>query len=196
MKVSDYIVDFLIEKGITCAFGYPGGSVTNLMESFRVRSDSIKAHVVYHEQAAAFAACAYAVTAGVPGVAYATGGPGATNMITAIGHAYYESIPIICFTGNVNVNEMHGDMPIRQKGFQESDIISAVKHLTKFCVCVTDANDIRFCLEKAYACAVEGRQGPVLIDLPMNILREQIEPDKLPGYIKEPLQKVMNLQCS
>ncbi len=189
MKVSDYIVDFLIEKGITCAFGYPGGSVTNLMESFRVRSDSIKAHVVYHEQAAAFAACAYAVTAGVPGVAYATGGPGATNMITAIGHAYYESIPIICFTGNVNVNEMHGDMPIRQKGFQESDIISAVKHLTKFCVCVTDANDIRFCLEKAYACAVEGRQGPVLIDLPMNILREQIEPDKLPGYIKEPLQK-------
>ncbi len=75
MKVSDYIVDFLIEKGITCSFGYPGGSVTNLMESFRVRSDSIKAHVVYHEQAAAFAACAYAVTAGVPGVAYATGGP-------------------------------------------------------------------------------------------------------------------------
>ncbi len=110
-------------------------------------------------------------------------------MITAIGHAYYESIPIICFTGNVNVNEMHGDMPIRQKGFQESDIISAVKHLTKFCACVTDANDIRFCLEKAYACALEGRQGPVLIDLPMNILREQIEPDKLPGYIKEPLQK-------
>ena len=60
MKVSDYIVDFLASKGITDVFGYPGGSVTNLMESFRVNRNSIEAHVVYHEQAAAFAACAYA----------------------------------------------------------------------------------------------------------------------------------------
>ena len=190
MKVSDYIVDFLIKKGITNAFGYPGGSVTNLMESFRIRNAEIKAHVVYHEQAAAFAACAYALTAGVPGVAYATGGPGATNMITAIGHAYYESIPIICLTGNVNVNEMHGNMPVRQKGFQESDIVSTVKNLTKFCVCVTDARDIRFCLEKAYACSIEGRQGPVLIDLPMNILREQIEPNELHGYETASVERV------
>lgn len=175
MKVSDYIVKFLIQKGITDVFGYPGGSVTNLMESFHKYQDRIKAHVVYHEQGASFAASAYAAVAGVPGVAYATGGPGALNLLTGIGHAYYESLPIICFTGNVNVYEMHGDMPVRQKGFQESDIVSVAKSLTKYCVCVKKAEEIPECLENAYNAATSGRRGPVLVDLPMNILSEQID---------------------
>ena len=105
IKVSDYIVQFLVEKGISHVFGYPGGSVTNLMDSIHKREKDISAHVVYHEQAAAFAACAYAQTTGRPGVAYATGGPGATNLITGIGHAFYDSVPVIFLTGNVNVYE-------------------------------------------------------------------------------------------
>ena len=182
LKVSDYIVDFLITKGITEVFGYPGGSVTNLMDSFRKREPQIQAHVVYHEQAAAFAACAYAQISNKVGVAYATGGPGATNMLTAIGHSYYDSIPLMCLTGNVNTYEMHGDLPIRQRGFQESDIISVAKPLTKYCVVVNKPEEIRYCLEKAYTIAQTGRKGPVLIDLPMDILRAQVDGEQLQGY--------------
>ena len=105
MKVSDYIVDFIIKKGVTDVFGYPGGSVTNLVDSLHKRNDEIRTHVAYHEQGAAFEACGYAQISGVVGVVYATGGPGATNLITGIGHAYYDSVPIICFTGNVNTYE-------------------------------------------------------------------------------------------
>ncbi len=185
MKVSDYIVAFLIEKKITDVFGYPGGSVTNLVEALSKKKDIIAAHVVYNEQAAAFAACGYAASSGKIGVAYATGGPGATNMITAIGHAYFDSIPIICFTGNVNLYEMHGEMPIRQKGFQELDILPLVSDITKICMRVETASDIKYCLEKAYSIAMSGRKGPVLVDLPMNILREDIDEKSLNSYCEE-----------
>lgn len=182
MKVSDYIVQFLIEKGITDAFGYPGGSVTNLMDSFHKKEELISAHVVYHEQAAAFAACAYAEITGLPGIAYATGGPGATNLITGIGHSYYDSIPVIFFTGNVNTYEAKGNRHLRQRAFQESDIISVVRPLTKFCAYVSKAEDICYYLEKAYSIAMDGRRGPVLLDLPMDVQRAQIDEGLLLGY--------------
>ena len=109
MNVSDCIVEYLISKGITDVFGYPGGMVTQLMDSFEHYSDRISAHVTYHEQGAAFAACGYAQTSGKPGVAYATSGPGATNLITGIANAYFDSIPAIFITGQVNSNESKGD---------------------------------------------------------------------------------------
>lgn len=105
VKVTDYIVSFLINKGITDVFGYPGGMVTHLMESFRLREESIHAHVNYHEQGAAFCACAYAQASAKSGVAYATSGPGATNLITGICNAYFDSIPGIFITGQVNTFE-------------------------------------------------------------------------------------------
>lgn len=182
MKVSDYIVAFLIEKGITDVFGYPGGSVTNLIDSFRKQEGKICAHVMYHEQAAAFAACSYAVKNGIPGVAYSTGGPGATNMMTAIGHAFYDSIPTIFLTGNVNTYEAKGNLPIRQKGFQESDIISVSSPLTKLSIYVDKPENIRYCLEKAFVYATNGRPGPVLVDLPMDVLRAQVAEEMLVGY--------------
>lgn len=175
MKASDYIVDFLVKKGVSDVFGYPGGSVTNLVDSFHKRSNEIKAHVTYHEQGAAFAACGYAQIAGKIGVAYATGGPGATNLITGIGHAFYDSIPLICLTGNVNVYESKGNMKIRQRAFQESDIISVVSPLTKYCAYVEDVNKLPYYLNQAYDMAMSGRKGPVLLDLPMNVLRENVE---------------------
>lgn len=181
MKVSDYIVEFLLGKGITDAFGYPGGSVSNLIDSFRKYEPRIRAHVVYHEQAAAFAASAYAQTSGLPGVAYATGGPGATNLLTGIGHAFYDSIPIVCITGNVNTYEAKGDMDIRQRGFQESDIVSVAKPLTKYCAYVQKPEEIRYYLEKAFATAVSGRPGPVLLDIPMDVQRAQIDVEGLRG---------------
>ena len=187
IKVSDYIVQFLIEKKIKHVFGYPGGSVANLMDSLYKKEKEISAHVVYHEQAAAFAACAYAQVTGCPGAAYATGGPGATNMLTGIGHAFYDSIPSIFFTGNVNTYEAKDGRNLRQRAFQESDIISVASPLTKFCAYVSRPEEIRYYLEKAYFMAMEGRKGPVLLDLPMDVQRAQIEEDSLTHYI--PLQE-------
>lgn len=185
LKVSDYIVEFLISKGITHAFGYPGGSAATLVNSFYTFREKIAAHVTYHEQAAAFAACGYAQASGKPGVAYSIGGPGATNLITGIGHAYFDSIPLICLTGNVNTYESAKEMNVRQRAFQECEILPVVKPLTKYCAYVEKAEDIRYHLERAYDYAMEGRPGPVLLDIPMNISREQVDVDILSGYIAE-----------
>lgn len=182
IKVSDYIVEFLISKEIKHVFGYPGGMVTHLMESFSKYQDKIEAHINYHEQASAFSACGYAQSLNIPGVAYATSGPGATNLITGICSAYYDSIPLIFITGQVNTFEQKNDLNVRQKGFQETDIVSMVKGVTKYSVCIQDANEIKYHLEKAYYEAMNGRRGPVLLDIPMNIFRSVIIPNDLDGF--------------
>lgn len=175
MKASDYIVEYLIGKGITDVFGYPGGMITHLMDSFSKYSDKITAHVTYHEQGAAFAACGYGQTAGKPGVAYATSGPGATNLITGICNAFFDSIPVIFITGQVNYNERKGGYGVRQRGFQETDIISMVSDVTKYAIYIDSVNKLPYELDKAYQIAMSGRRGPVLLDIPMNIFREDIE---------------------
>lgn len=182
MKLSDYIVSMLIEKGITDVFGYPGGMVTHLMDSFDKYKNQIIAHVNYHEQASAFAACGYAQVSHRPGVAYATSGPGATNLITGIANAYFDSIPCVFITGQVNTYESKGDLLVRQKGFQETDIISIVQSITKYVVQINNESDIKYELEKAWHISMEGRPGPVLIDIPMNIQRAEINPEELRGY--------------
>lgn len=184
MKISDYIVSFLAEKGITDVFGYPGGMVTHLMDSFG-KQDKIKAHVTYHEQGAAFAACGYAQTSLLPGVAYATSGPGATNLITGIANAYFDSIPCVFITGQVNTYESKGGYKVRQKGFQETDIISIVKSITKYAVQVVNPEDIQFELEKAYHLSLSGRPGPVLLDIPMNISRSEVNLNQIKHFIVE-----------
>ena len=184
MKASDYIVEFLINKGITDVFGYPGGMVTQLMDSFGKYSEKISAHVTYHEQGAAFAACGYAQISGKPGVAYATSGPGATNLITGIADAYFDSIPAIFITGQVNSNEAKGEYGVRQRGFQETDIVSIVKPITKYAVYVEGAENLQTELEKAYTIAMSGRRGPVLLDIPMNVFRTDIQPND-ETYIKK-----------
>ena len=113
MTVSDYIVEYLISKNITDIFGYPGGMVTYFMDSLSKRSNCIKAHLAYHEQGAAFAACGYAQVSGKVGVAYATSGPGATNLITGICNAYFDSIPTLFITGQVNNFESKSDKSVR-----------------------------------------------------------------------------------
>lgn len=177
MKVSDFIVEYLIRKGITDVFGYPGGMVTQFMDSFLHYTDKISAHVTYHEQGAAFAACGYAQTSEAPGVAYATSGPGATNLITGICDAYFDSIPAIFITGQVNSNEAKGAYGVRQRGFQETDIVSMVKPVTKYAVYVEKANQLPHELNKAYQIATAGRKGPVLLDIPMNVFQAGIDAD-------------------
>ncbi|WP_455673678.1 thiamine pyrophosphate-binding protein [Phocaeicola sp.] len=181
MKVSDYIVSFLEEKGINVVFGYIGGMITHLVDSLD-KSSKIKFIQTYHEQTAAIAAEGYALESGKFGVAICTSGPGVTNMMTGIADAYFGSIPVLYITGQVNTYEYKYDKPIRQQGFQEMDVVSIVAPITKYACLVDNAENIRYELEKALYLAMAERKGPVVIDLPMNISRAEIEPNDLHSF--------------
>ncbi len=196
MKVSEYIVDFFIKKQIKHIFGYPGGMVTYLIDALQAREMEIASHVHYHEQAAALAACGYAQASRQLGLAYATSGPGATNLITGICNAYFDSLPVLFLTGQVNINEGKGKYAVRQKGFQETDIVSMVSGVTKYCVTVLDEQEIRYHLEKAYDLAFAGRPGPVLLDIPMNIQRSEVDPESLRAYVRGEVLDTVDYQAA
>ncbi|MHB8713929.1 MAG: thiamine pyrophosphate-binding protein [Trichloromonadaceae bacterium] len=181
MKLSDYVVEFISRQGVNHVFEFIGGAITHLIDSIHHRSD-MDCVSVHHEQTGAFAAEAYARINGRLGVAMATSGPGALNMVTGIGSCWFDSVPCLFITGQVNTYEYKFDRPVRQIGFQETDIVSVAKPLTKYAVLVTEPESIRYHLEKAVWLAQNGRPGPVLLDIPMNIQRAQIDPETLPGF--------------
>lgn len=173
MKLSDYVINFLVSNGAAHIFEVCGGSITHLLDSLYKRKD-IQAVSMHHEQAAAFAAEGYSRSGGDIGVAMATSGPGATNLITGIASCFFDSIPCLFITGQVNTYEFKFNRPVRQVGFQETDIVDLVKPITKYAVLVTEPGKIKYYLEKALHIARSGRPGPVLIDIPMNIQRAEI----------------------
>jgi acetolactate synthase-1/2/3 large subunit len=173
MKASDYIATFLEKRGVKYVFELSGGMITHLLDSLNQKT-TINIITMHHEQAASFAADAYGRVTGIPGVALATSGPGATNLLTGIGSCYFDSTPAIFITGQVNRHEQKGDRNIRQLGFQETDIVSMAKPVTKACFKVVDENDLPDILNQAFHIATEGRPGPVLIDIPMDVQRNNI----------------------
>lgn len=177
MKASDFIAKFIEAKGVKNIFELSGGMITHLLDSFHLHT-KVNIISVHHEQGASFAADACGRVTGLPGVALATSGPGATNLLTGIGSCYFDSSPALFITGQVNINELKGDRPIRQLGFQETDIVSMAAPITKKSYRVTDASALPAILEEAFALAVSGRPGPVLIDIPMNVQRADIKPGK------------------
>lgn len=183
MKVTDYIIEFLVENDTTDVFGYPGGVICHLIDSATKYSNKISIHTNYHEQASAFSACGYAQECGKLGVAFSTSGPGATNLITGIANAFFDSIPVLFLTGQVDTYALKGDFSIRQRGFQETDIVSMVTPITKYAVRVDKPEDIVYELEKAVAIAFQGNSGPVLLDLPADVQRAEIEISHCRHYI-------------
>jgi acetolactate synthase-1/2/3 large subunit len=181
MKVSDYISEFLAEQGVTHVFEVVGGMITHIVDSVS-RSGKVKLVSMHHEQAAAFAADAYGRLTGVPGVAMATSGPGATNLLTGIGSCYFDSTPAVFITGQVNRHEQKGDRPLRQLGFQETDIVAMAKPITKACWKAAGPEEVPQLLEAAFATALSGRPGPVLLDIPMDVQRMDI-PQPVPGRV-------------
>lgn len=175
MKASDYIADFLHERGVSLVFEMIGGMITHLIDSIDQKGD-IRIVSMHHEQAAGFAAEAVGRMSGTPGVALATSGPGATNLVTAIGSCYFDSVPTVFITGQVNTTELSAGRDIRQQGFQETDIVSIVKPITKAAWLVQTAEELPLILDQAFRLAVEGRPGPVLIDIPMDVQRMEVEP--------------------
>lgn len=174
MKVSDYIAKFLADKQIKHVFELSGGMITHLLDSLN-QTTNINIITMHHEQAAAFAADAYGRATGLPGIAMATSGPGATNLLTGIGSCYFDSVPAIFITGQVNRHEQKGTRAIRQLGFQETDILSMAQPITKASFLVNDPDEIPTIFEQAFKIAIEGRPGPVLIDIPMDVQRAQID---------------------
>jgi acetolactate synthase-1/2/3 large subunit len=174
MKVSEYIARFIKDKGIDIVFELQGGMITRLIDAIH-REGGIKIVSMHHEQAAAMAADAYGRITNKPGIALATSGPGATNLLTGIGNCYFDSVPAIFITGQVNINEQKGTLPTRQIGFQETDIVSMAKPITKAAYAIKTAKEVPYIFEEAYRIAISDRPGPVLIDVPMNIQNEEVE---------------------
>lgn len=190
MQVADYILDFLVSQGVKHVFLITGGAIAFVVDAFSRRKD-ITYVCVAHEQAAAMMADAYARMGPGFAAAMATSGPGATNLITGICCSWFDSIPTMMITGQVNTYELKKDYKVRQVGFQETDIVDIVKPITKFAAQLDRAENVRYLLEKATFVAKSGRPGPVLIDIPMNFQRTEIDPKKLTGFIppKEKLCK-------
>ena len=129
MKLSDYLVEYFYKIGVTDYFGYQGTMIAHFIDSIG-KNHKVKNHVCYNEQGAAFEAVGYAKSTGKNVCAYSTSGPGATNLITGIADAYYDSVPVIFITGQLNTYEYSNIKTLRQQGFQETDIVSIIKPIT------------------------------------------------------------------
>lgn len=155
-------VKALQEEGVDTIFGYPGGTVTDLFDEL-YKQDEIKVVLPRHEQGLLHEAEGYARSTGKTGVCLVTSGPGATNIMTGLADAHYDSIPLVCFTGQVPLNLIGND------AFQEVDIVGMTRSITKYGVTVRDRKDLGKIIKMAFHIANTGKPGPVLIDLPKDI---------------------------
>lgn len=171
MTGAQYIVDSLIRRGVAVAFGIPGGVILPLLYEMESRKTLFIPHLSYHEQCAGFAACGYAQASGKIGVAYATRGPGFTNLITAIADAYYDSLPTLFITAHSAPCPPEG---MRAMADQEMDTCSMVRNITKMAVRVDDDSTFAETIDKALLVATEGRKGPVFFDIASALFKKEI----------------------
>jgi len=183
MKLSDYVVDFIARQGVRHVFMVPGGGAMHLNDSLG-RHPTLKYVCNLHEQASAVAAEAYGQYSAL-GVAMVTTGPGGTNAITGVAGAWLESTPVLIVSGQVKRADLVGGRGVRQIGFQEIDIVSVVRPITKFAATVTDPRQIRRHLEEAVWKATHGRKGPVWVDIPLDVQAADIEPATLESYVPQ-----------
>ena len=186
MNLSDYTLKFLEKKKVKEVFLITGGAISFMVDAFS-RNNKIKYISVAHEQSAAMMADSYSRVGPNFSCSMATSGPGATNLITGIACSYFDSIPSLHICGQVNTYEQQdghkSTKNVRQVGFQETDIVSISKPVTKYSYKLKDASEIRYVLEKAYHLATTGRPGPVLIDIPMNFQKIKINQNELKPFI-------------
>ena len=174
MTVSEYIVKYLKACGVTHYFGYQGTMIAYFVDAIH-RENGVCNHVSYNEQGAALAASGYAKATGEMAVAYATSGPGAINLLQGIADAYYDSAPVFFITGQLNLSEYTDHPQLRQQGFQQTDVVNICKPITKNALMITSPTDIPKVLDTLVADMLQGRKGPVLLDIPMDIQRAQID---------------------
>lgn len=187
MKVSDYIAEFIAAQGVKHVFGITGAHDMHLVDSI-VNNPKLSFVATGHEQGAAFAADAYARIKGF-GVAVSTSGPGAVNLVSGVASAYFDSIPALFLTGQVVSKDIRPDNRVRQIGFQETDMCAVLSPICKGSVRVVNPLLIRNQLEWAFWWAKYGRPGPVHLDIPDDMQRAEIDPDKLDGFNEPPIPK-------
>ncbi|WP_461789855.1 biosynthetic-type acetolactate synthase large subunit [Pedobacter sp.] len=172
---SQMLLNALIEEGVSTIFGYPGGAIMPIYDALYDYADKLEHILVRHEQGGIHAAQGYARTSGKVGVAFATSGPGATNLVTGLADAQIDSTPLVCITGQVFAHLLGTD------AFQETDVINITTPVTKWNYQITDAKEIPEVLAKAFYIAKSGRPGPVLIDITKNA---QLQVEEFEAYVK------------
>ena len=178
MKLADYVMSFLAEKGVKTVFMLPGGGCMHLVDSLG-RNKDLDYVCCLHEQAAAIAAESYAQHTNNIGAALVTTGPGGTNTITGVSAAWIDSTPVIFISGQVKRSDLMGCSGVRQMGPQEVNIVPIVQSITKYATTVTEPQKIKAILEEAYYLATTGRKGPVWIDIPLDVQATEIDVDTL-----------------
>ena len=168
---AEIIVEEIIRHGVDTVFGYPGGNVIDIYDALYKNENRLRHILTAHEQGAAHAADAYARVTGKTGVAIATSGPGATNLVTGIANAYLDSIPVVFITGNVPIDMMGRD------SFQEIDIMGVTLPIVKHSFIVRTVEELGNVLVSAFHIAQNGRKGPILVDIPKNVQLGRCEYD-------------------
>jgi acetolactate synthase-1/2/3 large subunit len=174
MKVSDYIARFLLSRGMRHVFTLPGGMISHLLDSLS-RTEGMELITVHHEQGAAFAVDGIGRFTREPAVGLATVGPGAVNLLNGIASCYYDSIPAIFLTGQVQSYLQKGSRPIRQFGFQEVDFVSMAAPVAKGTWRLRAPAEVPEALEQAFVLCKEGRPGPVVLDLPFDVQAAELD---------------------
>jgi acetolactate synthase I/II/III large subunit len=183
MKLSDYVIQYLHERGTNHVFGMSGGAAVHLFDS-AAKHAGLGTVFVAHEQSAAMAADGYYRVSGRVGASIVTSGPGATNLLTGVCCSYYDSVPTLMLTGQVATARLKGTRNVRQVGFQETDTLSIFESVTKSAAQLQEPAQIAQLLDRAYAEAQTGRPGPVLIDIPDDLQRARVDVNALPRFIK------------
>ena len=169
MSGAEIFLRSLDAEGVEVVFGYPGGAVIKIYDEMARIQPKFKHVLVRHEQGGAHAAEGYAKATGKVGTVLVTSGPGATNTVTGIADAYMDSVPIVVFTGQVPTQLIGND------AFQECDTIGITRSITKHSFLVCDVRDLASAVKKAYYIARTGRPGPVVVDLPKDVLLAETE---------------------
>ena len=182
IKASEYIVKIISEHGIDFVPIYQSGNALNLIDAVGT-NQKIKEFVNYHEQGCGLAAEAYGRFKNF-GVCIVGSGPAATNLSTAVMSAYCDSIPCLFITGQVGMFHNKKNKRVRQRGFQEVDVVEHMRPITKYAKLIENIDDLRYELEKGIDLAVSGRPGPVVLDIPFNIQISEVEPEHLKSYSK------------
>lgn len=183
MRVAEYLIDRLAGV-VDTAFLVYGGAISDLVDALPGRMRYV---VAQHEQAAGFMAEGHSKVSGKPGLVIATSGPGGGNLVTPIQNCYYDSTPLICLTGQVATPFMRPQgSKLRQLGFQETPITEIVRPITKYSETVITARDVQYHLSEAIRQATSGRKGPVLLDLPNDIQRQEITAIEIKGDPQAP----------
>ncbi len=182
-KVAEYIADFLVAHGVTHNFTVTGGGAMHLNDALG-HKEGLESIYNHHEQACAIAAEAYARLSGRVASICVTSGPGGTNAITGVLGGWLDSIPMFIISGQVKreTTTWSTNVPLRQLGDQEFQIVDCVKTMTKYAYMVTDPDSIRYHLEKAWWLCQNGRGGPVWLDIPLDVQAAVVETEKLCSF--------------